>query len=134
MSSSRVIYEDDEVVVLRALSEPEVEELVRCTIARFGRPVPWRVLRVELGGVVGEERLRRALVRLILRDEVVEMIDGSFGLRGMEVGYVPSLVWKRFRPLVRSKYYARWGHLIESFGGIRAAILYLRRRSSSSSS
>ncbi|MEM4532024.1 MAG: hypothetical protein QXY39_09165, partial [Thermofilaceae archaeon] len=62
MSSSRVIYEDDEVVVLRALSEPEVEELVRCTIARFGRPVPWRVLRVELGGVVGEERLRRALV------------------------------------------------------------------------
>ncbi|MEM4664942.1 MAG: hypothetical protein QW271_04260, partial [Sulfolobales archaeon] len=76
-------------------------------------------------GVVGEDRLRKVLIRLIERDEIVEMIDGTFGLKGMEETYIPVKTKKRVRPLVPSKFRRRWGHLVEATGSISAAIQYL---------
>jgi hypothetical protein len=122
---SSIVYEDEDIVVYRAPSDEELERLVKELIAKRGRPLSWKELRKELSGVVGEDRLRKILVRLIERDEIVEMIDGTFGLRGMEEWYIPVKTKKRVRPLVPSKFRKRWEPLIESAGSIAAAIQYL---------
>lgn len=122
----KVVYEDEDVVVIRAPDDRELEKLVINIIRRKGRPVTWRELRRELSGLAGEDRLRKILVNLIERDIVVEMIDGSFGLKGMEITYIPRRFKKRVRPLVPSKFRVKWGPVIEATGSISAAILYLR--------
>lgn len=122
--SDSVVYEDNDIVVVRAPSDEELEKIVKEIMLRKGRPLSWKELRRELSGVVGEDRLRKVLIRLIERDEVVEMIDGTFGLKGMEETYVPAKTKKRVRPLVPSKFRKRWGHLIEATGSISAAIQY----------
>ncbi len=122
----KVVYEDEDVVVLRAPDDAELERLVVSIIRRKGRPVTWAELRKELSGLAGEDRLRKVLVKLIERDEIVEMIDGTFGLKGMDQSYVPRRIKKRVRPLVPRKFRIRWGHLVESVGSISAAIQYLR--------
>ncbi|RLG77402.1 MAG: hypothetical protein DRO14_02340, partial [Thermoprotei archaeon] len=90
----KVVYEDEDVVVMRAPDDSELERLVIKIIKRKGRPVTWGELRKELSGLAGEDRLRKVLVSLIERDEVIEMIDGTFGLRGMEVSYIPRRIKK----------------------------------------
>ena len=122
----KVVYEDEDVVVMRAPDDSELEKLVIKIIKKKGRPVTWGELRKELSGLAGEDRLRKVLVSLIEIDEVVEMIDGTFGLRGMEVNYIPRRIKKRVRPLVPSKFRMRWGPIIEMRGSISAAIEYLR--------
>ncbi len=121
-----VVYEDDDVLVIRAPDDEELERMVIDIIKRKGRPVTWRELRKELSGLAGEDRLRKVLVRLIERDVVIEMIDGTFGLRGMESTYVPRRIKKRVRPLVPTKFRERWGAIVGSRGSIVAAIQYLR--------
>ncbi|MCX8208624.1 MAG: hypothetical protein RMH84_05965 [Sulfolobales archaeon] len=123
--SPSVVYEDNDVIVVRAPSDEELERIVVDILARRGKPVSWKELRRELSGVVGEDRLRKVLIRLVERDEVVEMIDGTFGLKGMEETYTPARTKKRVRPLVPSRFRKRWGHLIEATGSISAAIQYL---------
>ncbi len=121
-----VVYEDEDVLVVRAPDDEELEKLVVDIIRRKGRPVTWKELRKELSGLAGEDRLRKVLVRLIERDVVVEMIDGTFGLKGMEATYVPRRIKKRVRPLVPTKFRERWGAIVGSRGSIAAAIQYLR--------
>jgi len=122
----KVVYEDEDLVVIRAPDDTELERMVISIIRSKGRPVTWHELRKELSGIAGEDRLRKVLVKLIERDEIVEMIDGTFGLKGMEVTYVPRRLKKRVRPLVPRKFRVRWGHLVETAGSISAAIQYLR--------
>jgi len=122
----KVIYEDEDVIVMQAPDDKGLESLVISVIRRKGRPVSWRELRRELSGLAGEDRLRKVLINLIERDLVVEMIDGTFGLKGMEGTYIPTRIKKRVRPLVPSKFKARWGELISSKGSIAAAIQALR--------
>ena len=122
----KVVYEDEDVVVMRAPDDSELEKLVIKIIKKKGRPVTWGELRKELSGLAGEDRLRKVLVNLIEKDEVIEMIDGTFGLRGMEITYIPRRIKKRVRPLVPSKFRMRWGPIIEMRGSISAAIEYLR--------
>lgn len=124
-TSNSVVYEDNDIIVVRAPSDEELEKIVKDVILRRGRPLSWKELRRELSGVVGEDRLRKVLIRLIEQDEVVEMVDGTFGLKGMEETYIPAKIKKRVRPLVPSKFRKRWGHLIEVTGSISAAIQYL---------
>ncbi len=121
-----VVYEDEDVLVVRAPDDEELERLVVDIIRRKGRPVTWKELRKELSGLAGEDRLRKVLVRLIERDVVIEMIDGTFGLKGMEATYVPRRIKKRVRPLVPTKFRERWGAIVGSRGSIAAAIQYLR--------
>lgn len=125
VKNSSVVYEDSDIIVVRAPSDEELERIVKDIVSRKGRPMSWKELRRELSGVVGEDRLRKVLIRLIERDEIVEMIDGTFGLKGMEETYVPVKTKKRVRPLVPSKFRKRWGHLVEATGSISAAIQYL---------
>lgn len=122
----KIIYEDEEIMVMRAPSDEELEEMVVTIIANKGRPLAWKELRKELSGLVGEDRLRKALLKLIDKDVVVEMIDGTFGLKEMETTYIPKKVKKRVRPLAPKKFRVRWGPLIEARGSISAAIQYLK--------
>lgn len=122
----KIIYEDDDIVVMQAPDDKGLENLVLNIIRRKGRPVTWRELRRELSGLAGEDRLRKVLISLIDRDVIIEMIDGTYGLKGMEAVYVPLRIKKRVRPLVPSKFRARWGPLISSKGSIAAAIQALK--------
>jgi len=110
------------------LRDEDIEDLVLEALRRAGKPLDFRELRkaIEgLGFLVGVDKLRKVLKSLILRDKVVEMIDGSFGLQEMVESYVPKLK-ERVVPLVSEKFMERWGDLIEAFGGIRGAVVYLR--------
>ena len=122
-----IVYEDDYMVIDRAPTDEELKRIVKDIIRERGRPVTWDELRKELSGIAGEDRLRRVLTDMIWADEVVEMIDGSFGLPGMEATYVPRQIKKRVRPLVPPKFRERWGDLIDMYGSIRAAIRALAR-------
>lgn len=122
-----IVYEDDYMVIDRAPTDEELKKIVRDIIKERGRPVTWDELRKELSGIAGEDRLRRVLTDMIWADDIVEMIDGSFGLPGMEATYVPRQIKKRVRPLVPPKFRERWGDLIDMYGSIRAAIRALAR-------
>lgn len=122
----KVIYEDEEIMVMKAPSDEELEEIVLSIIESKGRPLTWKELRKELSGLVGEDRLRKTLLKLIDKDLVVEMIDGTFGLKDMEATYIPRKIKKRVRPLSPKKFRVKWGPLIEARGSISAAIQYLK--------
>lgn len=110
------------------LRDEDIEDLVLEALRKAGKPLDFRELReaIEgLGFLVGIDKLRKVLKSLILRDEVVEMIDGSFGLQEMVESYVPKLK-ERVVPLVSEKFMERWGDVIETFGGIRGAVVHLR--------
>lgn len=110
-SEFKKLYEDEDIEVYKAPTEEELEELVKETIASAKRPLTWKELREKFSGIAGEDRLRKILIRLIDRDEIVELPDGAFGLPGMEQDYIPKRTAKRVRPLVPSKFRARWGTL-----------------------
>jgi len=107
----RKLYEDEDVVVFKAPTDEELEKLVVETIKEKGRPLSWKELRQVFSGIAGEDRLRKVLIKLIERDQLIELPDGTFGLPGMELNYVPSKTAKRVRPLVPTKFRRRWGTL-----------------------
>ncbi|MEM0371537.1 MAG: hypothetical protein QXW05_04800 [Ignisphaera sp.] len=111
MVKLKKLYEDEDVEVFKAPTEEELERLVKEYIKSAGRPLVWRELRERFSGIAGEDRLRKILIRLIERDEIVELPDGAFGLPGMDQNYVPRKTAKRVRPLVPSKFRSRWGSM-----------------------
>lgn len=125
-TKSKIIYEDEEVMVMKAPSDEELEDIVLSIIESKERPLTWKELRKELSGLVGEDRLRKTLLKLIDKDLVVEMIDGTFGVKDMEMTYVPRRIKKRVRPLSPKKFRVKWGPIIEARGSISAAIQYLK--------
>lgn len=78
------LYEDEDVIVMKAPSDQELEELVLDIIKRRGKPVSWKELREIFSGLAGEDRLRKALANLIERGLLTELPDGNFALPGME--------------------------------------------------
>ncbi len=78
------LYEDEDVVVMKAPGDQELEELVIKIIKEKGRPISWKELREVFSGLAGEDRLRKALANLIERGELEELPDGNFALPGME--------------------------------------------------
>jgi len=111
VEGKNIIYEDEDIVVMRAPDDEELIELVKKKIAENGKPVSWKELRAYFSGLAGEDRLRKVLIRLIENDEVIEMPDGTFALPGMEKGYIPRADVKRVRPLAPRKFKARWGSM-----------------------
>jgi hypothetical protein len=105
------LYEDIDLEVFKAPTEEELESLVKEVIKNSGRPMTWKELRELFAGIAGEDRLRKVLIKLIERDELIELPDGALALPGMEHNYVPRKTTKRVRPLVPSKFRERWGNL-----------------------
>lgn len=79
----RVLYEDKDVVVMKAPHDKELEELVVEVIRDSGKPLNWRSLREEFSGIAGEDRLRRALYNLISRGELIELPGNTYALPDM---------------------------------------------------
>ncbi len=123
----KVVYEDEDIVVMQAPDDKELEKLILETIKEKGRPLSWRELRQIFSGLAGEDRLRKALINLIEREEIIEMVDGSFGLPGMERNYVPRKLKKRIRPLVAKKFRERWGTYLAR---LRHSKRYLEKKGS----
>ena len=109
--SRNVVYEDEDIVVMRAPDDEELIDLVKKKIAENGKPISWKELRTYFSGLAGEDRLRKVLIKLIENDEIIEMPDGTFALPGMEKGYIPRSDVKRVRPLAPRKFKARWGSM-----------------------
>ena len=59
----KVLYEDEELVVMKAPTDEELMELVYKFIRSKGRPVTWKELREAFSGTAGEERLSLGLDR-----------------------------------------------------------------------
>lgn len=81
----KVIYEDEGIVVELAPRDPELPELVYNFIRRKGRPVLFQELVKEFSGIVGEDRVRRAVSHLLALKKIMEFPDGSLGS--------PDMVW-----------------------------------------
>lgn len=111
MIGLKKLYEDIDIEVFKAPAEDELERLVKETISNNGKPISWKELRERFAGIAGEDRLRKILIRLIERDEIIELPDGTLAIPGMEQNYVPRRTTKRVRPLVPSKFRARWGNV-----------------------
>jgi hypothetical protein len=111
MVKTKKLYEDIDVEVFKAPTEEELEQLIKDIVRKAGRPLTWKELREQFAGIAGEDRLRKVLIKLIERDELIELPDGAIGLPGMEQNYIPRATTKRVRPLVPSKFRARWGNL-----------------------
>ncbi|PWV37762.1 MAG: hypothetical protein DJ555_00680 [Desulfurococcaceae archaeon] len=109
--SKNIVYEDEDIVVMRAPDDEELIDLVKKKIAENGKPISWKELRTYFSGLAGEDRLRKVLIKLIENDEIIEMPDGTFALPGMEKGYIPRSDVKRVRPLAPRKFKARWGSM-----------------------
>jgi hypothetical protein len=80
----RVVYEDEDIVVEIAPRDRELPDLVYEAIAKRGRPVSFDELVREFSGVVGEDRLRRAIGHLLALKKIVEFPDGTLGTPGTE--------------------------------------------------
>lgn len=95
MAKRKVVYEDKDIVVELAPRDPELPALVYDTIVRKGRPVFFQELVQEFSGVVGEDRVRRAVSHLLALKKIVEFPDGSLGTPDMK--WTPSTTRKRRR-------------------------------------
>lgn len=104
-----IMYEDEDLIVMRAPDDDKLIKMVLKKISDAGRPLSWKELRSSFSGLAGEDRLRKILIKLIEADKIIEMPDGTFGLPGMETNYMPRSDVKRVRPLVPRKFRERWG-------------------------
>ncbi len=104
MTRTKKIYEDSDVVVLIAPRDEELGDVIVDTIREKGRPMTWEELRDEFSGIAGEDRLRKALNRLVDTGVLIEFPDGSYGLPGMELPPERRGIRKRRRRRVRRVY------------------------------
>ncbi len=70
------IYEDDEVVVLAAPDDSELEKLIIEILSK--QPMKFRELKEVFSATAGEDRLRKALQRLTEKGLVHELEDGTY--------------------------------------------------------
>ncbi len=78
-----VLYEDEEIVVMKAPHDDELVQLVYEFIVEKGRPVTWKELREAFSGIAGEDRLRKALHVLREKGMIVELRGGRYATPDM---------------------------------------------------
>lgn len=91
----KIVYEDRDIVVEIAPRDPELPEIVYSFIRKKGRPTFFQEIVREFSGVVGEDRVRRAISHLLALKRIVEFPDGSLGTPDME--WKPTSIKKRRR-------------------------------------
>ncbi len=70
------IYEDDEVIVLAAPDDSELEKLIIEILSK--QPMKFKELKEVFSATAGEDRLRKALQRLAEKGLVHELEDGTY--------------------------------------------------------
>jgi hypothetical protein len=79
----KVLYEDEDVVVMMAPHDDELQRLVLDLLREKGRPMRWSELRETFSGIAGEDRLRRTLYKLVDKGLLVELPGNRYGLPDM---------------------------------------------------
>ena len=78
----QVVYEDSEVVVVRAPTEDQLVNIL--TDLLRDRPMSVKELHSFLSGLASEDKIRRALTRLVNEGRVYVLEDGRFTIVGLE--------------------------------------------------
>ena len=104
----KVLYEDEELVVMKAPTDEELMELVYKFIRSKGRPVTWKELREAFSGTAGEDRLRKALIRLRQSGRIVELRGGRYATPDMP-GVLEELEERKRRRILREALSLEWG-------------------------
>jgi len=103
----KVLYEDEELIVMKAPTDEELIELVYKFIRSKGRPVTWKELREAFSGTAGEDRLRRALSRLRQQGLLIELRGGRYATPDMP-GVMEELQERRRRRILREALSVEW--------------------------
>jgi DNA polymerase III delta prime subunit len=77
---SVVLVDEPGLSVTTALSDSDVEEIVLMVLREARCPLTWREMKRIFQGIVGEDRLRKVLIDLKARGEVVELTRIRFAL------------------------------------------------------
>lgn len=78
---SRVIYEDDDIVVMIAPHEDELEGIIIDIMKTAGRPVTVKEIHSHLEATASEEKIRKTLYKLVRRGWVKQHHNGYYELR-----------------------------------------------------
>ncbi len=78
----QVVYEDSEVVVVRAPTEDQLVNIL--TDLLRDKPMSVKELHSYLSGLASEDKIRRALTRLVNEGRVYVLEDGRFTIVGLE--------------------------------------------------
>jgi hypothetical protein len=95
-----VLVDDIGISVTAALSDDEIEKLVLEILKEARRPLSWRELKAIFSGVVGEDRLRKILISLKVRNQIAELTRTRYSLPE----YVPPQEYSKVKnPLILRK-------------------------------
>jgi hypothetical protein len=95
-----VLVDDIGISVTAALSDDEIEKLVMEILREAKRPLSWRELKSIFSGVVGEDRLRKILISLKVRNLIAELTRTRYSLPE----YVPPQEYNKVKnPLILRK-------------------------------
>jgi len=75
---SKVIYEDDELVVEMGPHDDEIPELIMEEFRKERKPLTWQRLRERFSASIGEDRLRRALRQLVHSGKLVQLNRNTY--------------------------------------------------------
>ena len=78
----KVVYEDAEIVVVRAPTEDQLVSIL--TDLLRDRPMSVKELHSFLSGLASEDKIRKALTKLVNEGRVYVMEDGRFTIVGLE--------------------------------------------------
>ncbi|MCD6340940.1 MAG: ArsR family transcriptional regulator [Desulfurococcales archaeon] len=78
----KVVYEDSEVVVVRAPTEDQLIKII--TDLLRDKPMTVKELHSILSGLASEDKIRRALTRLVNDGRAIVSHDGRFSIVGLE--------------------------------------------------
>ncbi|OYT48796.1 MAG: hypothetical protein B6U85_01620 [Desulfurococcales archaeon ex4484_42] len=76
-----VVYEDSEVVVVRAPTEDQLINIITSLLR--DKPMTVKELHSILSGLASEDKIRKALIRLVNDGRVYVLEDGRFTVVGL---------------------------------------------------
>lgn len=78
----KVVYEDSDIVVFKAPNEDQLIEILKNLLRE--RPMTVKELHGYLSGLASEDKIRRALIKLVSEGKAYVMNDGRFVMVGLE--------------------------------------------------
>jgi len=78
----KVVYEDSDIVVVRAPTEDQLVSILANLLHE--RPMSVKELHSFLSGLASEDKIRRALTKLVNEGRVYVLEDGRFTIVGLE--------------------------------------------------
>ncbi|MEM2021789.1 MAG: ArsR family transcriptional regulator [Zestosphaera sp.] len=78
----KVVYEDSDIVVFKAPNEEQLLEILKNLLRE--RPMSVKELHTYLSGLASEDKIRKALIKLVNDGKAYVMNDGRFVIAGLE--------------------------------------------------